>query len=108
MSSNSDFTPLVETHHRRRLAFDPTINLGHVLTFVGFLVTGFSAYSALDKRVTVVESHAAVVAERAREQDTRFKDTLAEIKGDVKDLQRSVNDVNRNLSGSSSAAPGRK
>ena len=39
--SSSDFTPLADgTHHRKRVAFDPTINLGHVLTFVGFLVTG--------------------------------------------------------------------
>src|SRR3989344_4817602 len=66
--SSSDFTPLVETHHRRRVAFDPTINLGHVLTFVGFLITGFSAYSALDKRVTLIESQSATVVERTREQ----------------------------------------
>lgn len=105
---SSDFTPLVEqTHHRRRVAFDPTINLGHVLTFVGFLVTGFSAYSALDKRVTLIESQSATVVERTREQDVRLKDTLAEIKGDVKELQRSVNDVNRNLS-SAPSAPVRK
>jgi uncharacterized protein YycO len=107
MSSSSDFTPLVETHHRRRVAFDPTINLGHVLTFVGFLITGFSAYSALDKRVTLIESQSATVVERTREQDVRLKDTLAEIKGDVKELQRSVNDVNRNLS-STPTAPARK
>lgn len=99
MSNHSDFGPLVEaTHPRRRVAFDPTINLGHVLTFVGFLVTGFSAYSTLDKRVTIIESQSAAVVERSREQDSRLKETLSEIKSDVKDLQRSVNDVNRNLS----------
>lgn len=98
MSNNSDFATIVEPSHRRRVSFDPTINLGHVLTFVGFLVTGFSAYSALDKRVTIIESQAAAVVERSREQDSRLKDTLSEIKADVKDLQRSVNDVNRNLS----------
>ena len=96
--SSSDFTPLADgTHHRKRVAFDPTINLGHVLTFVGFLVTGFSAYSALDKRVAVIELQAATVVERSREQDARIKDTLVEIKDDVKDMQRSLQDVNRNL-----------
>lgn len=95
---STDFTPLVEqTSARRRVLFDPTINLGHVLTFVGFVITGFSAYSALDKRVTVIESQSAIVAERSREQDNRLKETLSEIKGDVKELQRSVNDVSRNL-----------
>lgn len=96
--STSDFTPLADSgHHRRRVTFDPTINLGHVLTFAGFLVTGFSAYSALDKRVTVVEQQAVAVVDRSREQDARLKDSLLELKSDVKELQRSVNDVNRTL-----------
>lgn len=95
--TTSDFTPLADAHHRKRVAFDPTINLGHVLTFVGFLITGFSAYSALDKRVTLVEQQAAVVVEHSREQDGRVKETLREIRSDLKDLQRSVNDVSRTL-----------
>lgn len=96
--STSDFTPLADSgHHRKRVAFDPTINLGHVLTFIGFLVTGFSAYSALDKRVTLVEQQATVVVERSREQDMRMKESLLEIRADLKDLQRGVNDVNRTL-----------
>lgn len=96
--STSDFTPLADTgHHRRRVTFDPTINLGHVLTFVGFLVAGFGAYSTLDKRVTVVEQQAVAVVDRSREQDARLKESLLELKGDVKQLQWSVNDVNRTL-----------
>lgn len=106
---SSDFSPLVEqAPHRRRVSFDPSINLGHVLTFVGFMVSGFTAYNALDKRVTVMESHAASVVERNREQDTRLKETLSEIKGDVKELQRSVNDVSRNLNSAPQVAPARK
>ena len=85
-------------HPRRRVSFDPTINLGHVLTFVGFITAGFTTYSTLDKRLTVVETHAAQGIERSREQDGRMKETLGEIKTDVKELQRSVNDVNRSLS----------
>lgn len=96
--STSDFTPLAEAgHHRRRVTFDPTINLGHVLTFVGFLVAGFGAYSTLDKRVTVVEQQAVAVVDRSREQDARLKESLLELKGDVKQLQWSMNDINRSL-----------
>lgn len=40
---------------RSRLRFDPTINLGHLITFVGFLLAGFGAWSTLDKRVVVLE-----------------------------------------------------
>jgi hypothetical protein len=33
-----------------------------------------------------------------REQDSRMKETLTDIRRDVKDLQKSMNDVNRYLS----------
>ncbi|WP_250438718.1 hypothetical protein [Delftia tsuruhatensis] len=96
---STDLAPLTESHHpRRRMVFDPTVNLGHMLTFVGFLVAGFSAYSTLDKRVSVTEIQATVAIERMREQDSRMKETLTDIRRDVKDLQKSVNDVNRYLS----------
>ncbi len=88
-----------------RVSFDPTINLGHVLTFVGFIVSGFTAYNALDKRVTVIESQTAAIVERTRDQDVRLKDTLTEIKGDVKELQRSVNDAVRTLSNKQQQRP---
>lgn len=96
--SPTDFGQLETVHHsRRRVSFDPTINLGHVITFLGFMATGFTAYNTIDKRLTVMETHAAQVTERSREQDSRMKETLSEIKGDVKELQRSINDVNRRL-----------
>jgi hypothetical protein len=31
----------------KKPVFDPPIKLGHVLTFVGFLITGFFAYSTV-------------------------------------------------------------
>lgn len=96
--SSSEFSPLggcAGAPHRRKLAFDPTINLGHVLTFVGFIITGVSAYSTLDKRLSISESQNRVVAERFHEQEARTQESLREIKGDVKDLQRSINDITR-------------
>jgi len=38
-----------------RIKFDATINLGHILTFVGFMTAGMVAWSTLDKRVVVIE-----------------------------------------------------
>lgn len=67
--------------------FDNTINLGHLLTFVGFLVTIFAAWTMLDKRVVVLEESrkaeltiAAAREYRATEKFTEIKDTLNEIK----------------------------
>lgn len=37
------------------VTFDNTINLGHVLTFVGFVVTGIGGYFALKGRLQRIE-----------------------------------------------------
>ena len=94
------FAGSVADHHdRRRLVMIANGSRAVVVAaLVGFLVTGFSAYSALDKRVTVMEQQAVAVVERNREKDASLKDSLLELKSDIKDLQRSVNDVNRTLS----------
>jgi len=39
----------------KRLIFDPTINLGHILTAATFLIVGTSGYVALDGRVGTLE-----------------------------------------------------
>jgi hypothetical protein len=39
----------------KRLIFDPTINLGHILTAATFLVVGTAGYVALDGRVGALE-----------------------------------------------------
>jgi hypothetical protein len=44
-----------EEHAMRGLRFDPTINLGHVLTAATFLVVGTAGYVALDGRVGHLE-----------------------------------------------------
>lgn len=76
--------------HPNRPRFDPTINLGHILTFIGFLATGFGAYSHVDKRLSVVEVKAEIQAQKSSEYEARIKESLAEIKSDVKDVKRSV------------------
>lgn len=73
---------------RRKVSFDPTINLGHVLTFVGFLVAGFGAWSNVDKRVTVIEQLTSA-------QDVRVKETLSDIKLDVRETKRTVDEIAR-------------
>ncbi|MGC9185362.1 MAG: hypothetical protein ACP5GC_07940 [Thiomonas sp.] len=57
--------------------FDATINLGHVITFIGFIVTIFVSWSTLDKRVALLEQ--AAIAQRAvdSQQDQRLERELA-------------------------------
>ena len=96
MSSN--FAELAPANRpNKRVVFDPTINLGHVISLIAFLLAGFSAYGTLDKRLTMVEQAAVTMAEKDRDQDKNFKEVMVDVKADLKELQRSVNDVNRTL-----------
>lgn len=66
----SDFTPL--DPHSKRPRFDPTINLGHILTFIGFVSLGFGAWSTVDSRLVVLEENRKTQAAVDQAQDARF------------------------------------
>lgn len=84
---------------KKRLHFDPTINAGHILTFIAMVVGLMTSYSLLDKRIGVLEEKASSALVTAAERQVEQKDTLKEIKTDIKDLQRSVNDIGRVVTG---------
>ena len=84
---------------KKRLNFDPTINAGHILTFIAMVIGLMTSYSLLDKRIGVLEEKAANALVSAADRQIEQKDTLKEIKTDIKDLQRSVNDMVRVVSG---------
>lgn len=67
--------------------FDATINLGHVLTFVGFVIAGFTAWSTLDKRVTVIEERASLQALVDKNQDTILNASMVQIKESLSDIK---------------------
>lgn len=100
----SEFATLDPTM-RTRIRYDPTVNLGHILTFVGFMLAGFGAYGNIDKRITLTEANATAAVDRTNEQDKRMSEALKELKTDVKDVQRAVNDINRTLA---IVAPGKR
>lgn len=76
-----------------RIRFDKTVNLGHVLTFVGFLVATGVSWSTLDKRVAVLEAAMVMQRERDAMQDSANKDKFQEVKEALNDLKRSVEKV---------------
>jgi flagellar capping protein FliD len=93
MTNHSEFDRLSASRQNGKLIFDPTINAGHVLTFLGFMISGFVAYSTLDKRVTVIEQRAGTIEERADEQDARIKDSLGEIKQDLREVKGAIKEM---------------
>lgn len=70
--------------------FDPTINLGHVLTFIGFLLTMMVGWNTLDKRVVVLEEHRAAQAQVDRHQDQLANQQMGFIRESLHEIKQSV------------------
>lgn len=90
---------LHERGARRRVTFDPTVNLGHLLTFAGFLISGFAAYTTVDRRITVLEvaQSAGAIAQRERDavQDQRTRDAVDAVKESTIRIERAVDELRR-------------
>ena len=77
--------------HKGGVKFDATINLGHVLTFVGFVIAGFTAWSTLDKRLTIIEERATFQAQIDRAQDAKLVESMTQIKESLLDIKANIN-----------------
>lgn len=79
------------------IKFDSTINLGHVLTFVGFILTGFGAWSSIDRRLTLLEESRRVQAQIDTNQDERVSLTMSQIKETLTEIRRNIEKVSDRL-----------
>ena len=90
---------MADPTEKKRLNFDPTINAGHILTFISMVVAVMVSYSLLDKRVGVLEERSRDAIIQAADKQAEQKESLREIKSDIKDLQRSVNEISQAVAG---------
>lgn len=91
-----DTAPGPLDHHKRsRIKWDPTINLGHVLTFAGFVFVGATGYFDLRQRQAVQEVRVSAVEGELRDSGKRIQDTMRDLRDDVKEVRRGVEDLNR-------------
>ena len=77
--------------------YDNTINLGHVLTFLGFLLTIMVTWTTLDKRVVVLEESRKAQTTIDSAQDLRANEKFFEIKDTLGEIKRTVERVNEKL-----------
>ena len=87
--------PLDSLRSRRRINFDPTVNLGHLLTFVGFLATGTVAYFDLRERIAVQEVRIHQIDTESGQEKARIREALKELRDDVRETRRGVEDLSR-------------
>jgi hypothetical protein len=75
---------------QKKIRFDGTINLGHLITVAAFLGAGVVGWNAMDKRVTVLEEARIVQRQIDRRQDEEFTDYKRTIREDMKEILRKV------------------
>lgn len=76
-----------------KFRFDPTINLGHVLTIVSFVVIAMMQWNVMDKRIVILEEFRAAQRERDVAQDMVAKDKFQEVRDALLDLRRGIEKV---------------
>lgn len=69
-----------------KIKFDATINLGHILTFIGFIGTGVAMWQTMDKRVVVLEEARAFQTSTDKRQDTALDETKKIVREDLKEI----------------------
>lgn len=75
---------------RKGIKFDATINLGHMITFIGFLITIMVTWSTLDKRVVVLEESRKAQELRDSGQDQRHADQMSGIRETLVEIKTNV------------------
>lgn len=79
-----------EQSQRQGVRFDPTINLGHIITFIGFILSLVVTWSTLDKRVVVLEESRKAQELRDSSQDQRSVDQMATIRESLTEIKQNV------------------
>lgn len=86
--SDSEAMPLES--RRKKLSFDPTINAGHILTFMSLLAALVVGWAKLDTRLTTVELSLAWQQRASDAQNSVITEKLTDLRSDVKEVKRSV------------------
>jgi hypothetical protein len=92
---------LLHVEERRKIRWDPTINMGHVLSatasIVASLVFVIALYTSVDRRLVVLEEARASASLNARDRDDRLKEKFDDLKGGIKDTRESVELLRREI-----------
>jgi hypothetical protein len=83
----------MDRYEDKKVRFDMTINLGHILIVLSFLVTASVAWNGMDKRVAVLEEFRATQRDRDTVQDLENKEKFKEVRDVLVDMRRSMEKI---------------
>jgi hypothetical protein len=75
---------------QKKIRFDGTINLGHILTVLTFCGAGAVGWNAMDKRITVLEEARVVQQQIDKRQDDDRNDMKRTVREDMREIIRKV------------------
>lgn len=73
-----------------KVRFDKTINLGHILTVISFLLLTLTQWNMMDKRVVVLEEFRLSQRDKDTTQDAASKDKFQEVRDTLNEIKRSI------------------
>jgi hypothetical protein len=76
----------VTNEPQAKIKFDATINLGHILTFIGFIATGIAMWTTMDKRVVVLEEARSFQTSTDKRQDSALEDNKKIVREDLREI----------------------
>lgn len=86
---------------RKRARWDPTINLGHIISagvcLVSALTFAIGVYIVINTRVIVLEEAKAYQAQRDLAQDVAVRDKFEDIKSSLSEMKSSINELRRDV-----------
>ncbi|MBT2299289.1 hypothetical protein J7E70_02320 [Variovorax paradoxus] len=79
------------------MRFDPTINTGTIAQIVVILASAIAIYTSMREDQVKTKADLETVKATAITERSQTKEALADLKADVKELQKSTNEVKESL-----------
>lgn len=95
--SETDFAHFADSHKRRYVKFDPTINTGTIVTLLTVLLTLGGAWSSVQSRLDRTDDKNEQLKAQATADRNSTEKALTEIKSDVKEMSRTLNQATQTL-----------
>lgn len=101
MAQDSDTGPVplgdYRSHRKKYFQFDPTFNTGHALQILVLLLGGVGLWSSWQADRATQKMEIEQIKKDAANEITRSKESITELKGDVKRMDATVNQMNVNV-----------
>lgn len=88
---------VAKTNTDRKIHFDNTVNLGHILTIISFFMAGGIAWSTMDKRLVLVEEFKISQMRVDARQDANNDETKRENRENNKEINQKLDRVIDNM-----------